>query len=146
MKRKPYGRDAGLTLRMLLTSGLLGLLFDTRQGYWLLLALAAAFGAAHALTPGHGKTLVAAYLVGERGTVWHAVVLGLVTTMTHTGMVLILAVALRLFPDSARRDLQTTLGLASGLLIAGLGFWLLLRSATPSESRLATRSASTRGR
>src|SRR5205807_10189108 len=94
-------------------------LLDRGQGLAVLLLLAAAFGAAHALTPGHGKTLVAAYLIGERGTVWHAVVLGVVTTMTHTGMVLILAVALRLFPDSARRDLQTTLGLASGLLIAG---------------------------
>ena len=34
--------------------------------------VAAGFGAVHALTPGHGKTLVAAYLIGERGTAWHA--------------------------------------------------------------------------
>src|SRR5207247_125084 len=57
--------------------GLLHLLLDPARGFWLLLLLAAGFGAIHALTPGHGKTLVAAYLVGERGTLWHAVLLGL---------------------------------------------------------------------
>src|SRR5207248_3010199 len=82
----------------------------------------------NALTPGHGKTLVAAYLVGERGTVWHACVLGLVTTLTHTGAVLILAVALRhYFPDTVPADVQTALGIGGGLLVAGLGFWLLMR-------------------
>src|SRR5579884_2777858 len=79
---------------------LLDLLLDTRLGLGLLLLLAAAFGAAHALTPGHGKTLVAAYLVGERGTAAHAVLLGVVVTLTHTSAVLILAVVLWLaFPD-----------------------------------------------
>ena len=53
--------------------------------------MAGFFGAVHALAPGHGKTLVAAYLVGEHGTVWHALILGLVTTFTHTGAVLALA-------------------------------------------------------
>jgi ABC-type nickel/cobalt efflux system permease component RcnA len=106
---------------------------DTQYGFWALLCLAAAFGAAHALTPGHGKTLVAAYLVGERGTVAHAFLLGLVTTLTHTGVVIALALALRIyFPyggmsDTARQDLQMALGLGGGLLVAGLGFWLLLR-------------------
>ena len=62
----------------------------------MLLLLAAGFGAAHALTPGHGKTLVAAYLVGERGTAWHALLLGLVTTVTHTAAVLVVAAVLPL--------------------------------------------------
>src|SRR5262245_46970115 len=70
-------------------SSLVDLLFETRRGFWMLLGLAALLGAAHALTPGHGKTLVAAYLVGERGTVGHAVLLGIVTTLTHTGAVLL---------------------------------------------------------
>ena len=59
--------------------------------------LAAGFGAVHALTPGHGKTLVAAYLVGERGTVGHAVLLGVTTTITHTAAVLAVAALLPLF-------------------------------------------------
>src|SRR4029079_3880638 len=62
----------------------LGALLEAPHGMAMLLLLAALFGAAHALTPGHGKTMVAAYLIGERGTARHAVVLGLVTTITHT--------------------------------------------------------------
>src|SRR5207237_9603499 len=64
---------------------------DTQYGFWGLLCLSAVFGAVHALTPGHGKTLVAAYLVGERGTMAHALLLGVVTTLTHTGVVIALA-------------------------------------------------------
>jgi ABC-type nickel/cobalt efflux system permease component RcnA len=110
------------------TPSLLGLLLDSERGFWVLLLLAAGFGAAHALTPGHGKTLVAAYLVGERGTVAHAIVLGLVTTLTHTGAVLVLAaVLLWFFPKAVPAHLQTALGLGGGLLVAGTGFWLLLR-------------------
>lgn len=103
-------------------------LLDTRQGLGILLLLAAAFGAVHALTPGHGKTMVAAYLVGERGTVWHALVLGIVTTLTHTSAVLILAAILPLmFPDAVPATVQALLGLVGGLLIAGLGLWLLMQ-------------------
>src|SRR5207249_3460525 len=53
---------------------------------WLILTsllLAAGLGALHALSPGHGKTVVGAYLVGSRGTARHAVFLGLVVTATH---------------------------------------------------------------
>src|SRR5262249_31628975 len=101
---------------------------DSPHGFGLLLLLAVGFGGAHALTPGHGKTLVAAYLVGERGTAWHAVVLGLVTTITHTGAGVLLSAGLVwLFPDAVAASIQTVLGFVGGLLIAGLGFWLLLR-------------------
>ena len=54
--------------------------------------LAAGLGAAHALSPGHGKTLVAAYLVGSRGTIRQAVALGLTVAFTHTAGVLVLGV------------------------------------------------------
>jgi ABC-type nickel/cobalt efflux system permease component RcnA len=93
--------------------------------------LAFLFGAAHALTPGHGKTLVAAYLVGERGTVWHALFLGLVTTLTHTGVVLILAAIMAMLPIDMQRSFQTWiingLGLVMGLMVVCIGFWLLLQ-------------------
>jgi nickel/cobalt transporter (NicO) family protein len=103
------------------------LLLDTRRGFAMLLLLAAGLGAAHALTPGHGKTLAAAYLVGERGTVWHALFLGLVTTVTHTASVLLLAFLLPVFfPNTARAGVQTALELFGGLLVAGLGLWLLM--------------------
>jgi ABC-type nickel/cobalt efflux system permease component RcnA len=106
---------------------LIHLLFDTERGVIALLLLAAAFGAVHALTPGHGKTMVAAYLVGQRGTVWHAWVLGLSTTLAHTGGVIVVALGLALWFRGARpADLQAALGLVGGLLIAGLGLWLLM--------------------
>src|SRR5262249_50888693 len=104
---------------------LLDVLLDTRQGLGVLLLLAAAVGGIHALPPGPGKTMVAAYLVGERGTVWHALVLGVVTTVTHTGAVLLIAAVLPLFPNAVSTHIQAALGLIGGLLIAGLGLWLL---------------------
>src|SRR5262245_34057221 len=107
--------------------GLLALL-DSPHGFGMLLVLAGLFGAAHALTPGHGKTLVAAYLVGERGTVGHALFLGLVTTATHTGAVLLVAALLPLLvPNAAPEKVQAVLGFGGGLLVAGMGVWLLLR-------------------
>jgi ABC-type nickel/cobalt efflux system permease component RcnA len=110
---------------------LLRLLFQSGYGYWLTMLMAAIFGAAHAMTPGHGKTLVAAYLVGEHGTAWHAVVLGVVTTLTHTGIVLLIAVILFCLPresqDSFSRLIQNGLGLAMGLIVVCMGFWLLLQ-------------------
>ena len=110
---------------------LLRLILHADYGFWLTLLLAFLFGAAHALTPGHGKTLVAAYLVGERGTVWHALFLGLVTTLTHTGVVVILAIIMTLLPNDAQltfqKWIQNGLGLILGLLVACMGFWLLLQ-------------------
>src|SRR5579885_2151101 len=57
------------------------------------LAVAFVLGAAHALTPGHGKTIVAAYLVGSRGTLRHAAFLGAMVTFTHTVSVFLLGLA-----------------------------------------------------
>jgi ABC-type nickel/cobalt efflux system permease component RcnA len=108
-------------------SSLLNLLLDTQRGIWMLLWLAVGLGAIHALTPGHGKTLVAAYLVGERGTVWHALLLGLATTLTHTGIVLGVAALLPLFfSGQVPSGVDAVLGFVGGLLVAGLGGWLLL--------------------
>jgi ABC-type nickel/cobalt efflux system permease component RcnA len=104
---------------------LLDLLLDTKRGLVVLLFLAAGFGAVHALTPGHGKTLVAAYLVGQHGTVWHALLLGLMTTLTHTGAVFILAFVFLISPEAAQA-MNYVGGLIGGLFIAALGMWLLL--------------------
>lgn len=85
-------------------------------------------GAFHALEPGHGKTVVAAYLVGSRGTARHAVILGLIVTVTHTAGVYILG-AVTLFASRyvVPERLYPWLGVMSGLIIAALGFSLFLR-------------------
>ena len=110
---------------------LLRLLLQSDYGYWLTMLLALLFGAAHALTPGHGKTLVAAYLVGERGTIWHALFLGLVTTLTHTGAVILIALIPLLLPEDLREAfinlIVNGLGLVAGLMVTCIGFWLLLQ-------------------
>jgi ABC-type nickel/cobalt efflux system permease component RcnA len=105
--------------------------FHHGQALGLLMAVAVFLGAAHALTPGHGKTLVAAYLVGERGTVGHALYLGLVTTLSHTGVVLAVAFVVWLcWGGHAPPALQAWLGLGGGLVVACLGAWLLLARLT----------------
>jgi nickel/cobalt exporter len=86
------------------------------------LAAALFWGAAHALSPGHGKTIVTAYLVGQRGTPRHAALLGLIVTITHTigvfGLGLVtLALSQFIVPDR----LYPWLNLLSGLLVVGIG-------------------------
>jgi len=94
----------------------------------LALAVAMGLGAFHALEPGHGKTLVAAYLVGSRGTMKHAFLLGLVVTAAHTaGVYLLGAVTLYASQYVVPERLYPWLGVASGVLIAGLGAILLVR-------------------
>ncbi len=101
----------------------------------LLFALAVSFvwGAMHALTPGHGKTIVGAYLVGSRGTLRHALYLGLTTTITHTlgvfalGLVTLFA-AQYIVPET----LYPWIGLLSGLFVAGIGLNLFLSRARSS--------------
>ena len=91
------------------------------------LALALFLGAAHGLEPGHGKTIVAAYLVGARGTVSNALFLGGVVTLTHTMSVILLGlVALFASQYILPEQIFPYLGTASGLLIMGLGTWLLV--------------------
>jgi ABC-type nickel/cobalt efflux system permease component RcnA len=90
------------------------------------LLLAAVLGAGHALEPGHGKTLVAAYLVGQRGTVSQAALLGLTVTFTHTFSVFLLGVVvLFLSRHVVPERLFPWLGFLSGALIAAVGISML---------------------
>ena len=105
------------------------------------LALAMLLGALHARSPGHGKTVMAAYLVGERGTVKHAVLLGIVVTVTHTWSIIALGiVSLWLRERISEQQLSFWMGIASGALIVviggvlfikRLGAFLLARRAVP---------------
>lgn len=106
-------------------------LFDSGYGIGILLLAAFLFGSAHAFTPGHGKTLVAAYLVGERGTVGHALILAIATTVAHTGSVIIVAAVLwGAYGNAVPGSTQGVLQFLGGLLVAGVGAWLLMRRIT----------------
>jgi ABC-type nickel/cobalt efflux system permease component RcnA len=104
---------------------------DPTFGVLLLSLLVAAFwGAAHALTPGHGKALVAGYLVGTRGRPRHAFALGATVTVTHTAGVFGLGlVTLALSTVIVPERLYPWLTLVSGVLVVGVGAGVLLRRA-----------------
>lgn len=85
------------------------------------------WGAAHAITPGHGKAIVAAFLVGSRSTPWHAVYLGLTVTLTHTLGVFILGF-LTVFASRywATQDLFPWIEMTSGLIVLTIGIGLFV--------------------
>ena len=85
-------------------------------------------GGLHALTPGHGKAIVAAYLVGSKGRVIDAIFLGVVVTITHTFSVIVLGIVMLVAQGFAPEDIVPWLSLFSGVLIVGIGAWLLTRN------------------
>ena len=96
-------------------------------GFVLLSLLVALFwGAAHAFSPGHGKAIVAGYLVGTRGRPRDAAMLGLIVTVTHTAGVFALgAVTLLLSAFIVPEQLYPWLNLVSALLVLGVGLTIL---------------------
>lgn len=90
------------------------------------IVIAFSIGALHALTPGHGKAISAGFLIGERGTILHALHLGLIITVTHTASVFLLGLGALLLtqyivPDTVIRWLN----FLSGLLIFVFGLYLV---------------------
>ena len=124
----PPSLSSGATLEApdrVADSGFAGLVGRSHLSALVILAsLAAAlfWGAAHALSPGHGKTIITAYLVGQRGTPRHAALLGVVVTITHTiGVFALGAVTLALSQWIVPETLYPWLNLVSGLLFVGIG-------------------------
>ena len=100
------------------------------QGSGLIGFYAAAFilGAFHALEPGHGKTVVAAYLVGSKGKTYEAVLLGAIVTITHTFSIIVLAIIAKYAAAGAGytdQQLHTSLGFIAAIFILGVGFSML---------------------
>jgi ABC-type nickel/cobalt efflux system permease component RcnA len=123
------GGDTGGPAERRSAGGFAGLFADAASGQGvLLLLLAAAFGwgALHALSPGHGKAMVAAYLIGTRGTRRDAVLLGATVTVTHTAGVFALGlVTLALSQYVLPEDLYPWLTLVSGLMVVTIGAGVL---------------------
>jgi nickel/cobalt transporter (NicO) family protein len=119
------GATRGGSVESRAEDGFAGLFADAASGQGvLLLLLAAAFGwgALHALSPGHGKAMVAAYLIGTRGTRRDAVLLGATVTVTHTiGVFALGVVTLGLSQYVLPEDLYPWLTLVSGLMVVIVG-------------------------
>jgi ABC-type nickel/cobalt efflux system permease component RcnA len=97
---------------------------------FLMLILGAAFllGAIHALGPGHGKSLMAAYLVGARGRVRDAVVLALTITFSHVFSVILIGFAAFVVMDVFWSEkVSVWLGIVSGIIITVIGIWLFIQ-------------------
>ena len=93
-------------------------LFYVLSSFWV--------GAVHAATPGHGKTIAAAYIVGARGRPIDAVILGVFVTLSHTtGIVLVGVLASLGSAWLVPQRVEAYLALATGLLVVALGLWML---------------------
>src|SRR5580658_270828 len=94
------------------------LLFFITSSFWA--------GAAHAATPGHGKTIAAAYIVGARGKPIDAVILGIFVTLSHTSGIVLVGVLASLGSTWLRpQRIETYLAVAVGILVIVLGLWML---------------------
>jgi nickel/cobalt transporter (NicO) family protein len=94
------------------------LLFFVASSFWA--------GAAHAATPGHGKTIAAAYIVGARGKPIDAVILGIFVTLSHTSGIVLVGVLASLGSTWLRpQRIEAYLAVAVGLLVIVLGLWML---------------------
>jgi nickel/cobalt exporter len=87
---------------------------------------AIALGALHAFEPGHGKTIIAAYMIGTRGRAIDGMLLGLIVTLSHTFSVIILGIIAKILAQSySEEQLHGWLGLFSAVLILAVGLWML---------------------
>ena len=104
------------------------------------LLLAMGWGALHSLSPGHGKTMVAAYLVGTRGTARHALLLGLFVTVTHTiGVIALGLVTLFASRYILPEDLFPWINLVAAALVVAVGLWAGWGRTATFRRRLAHR-------
>jgi nickel/cobalt exporter len=94
------------------------MLFYILSSFWV--------GAVHAATPGHGKTIAAAYIVGARGKPIDALILGIFVILSHTTGIILVGLFASLGSAWLQpQRIETHLALATGLLVVGLGLWML---------------------
>jgi len=105
------------------------------------LGVSVLLGALHAFAPGHGKTLMAAYLLGQRSSLRQVGIIGLTVTLTHTAGVLVLGVILSAVAITAPERIYGWLGVASGLLLLAIGASLLRQARRRAETAPRQRAA-----
>ncbi len=96
---------------------------------WLFFPMAILLGALHGLEPGHSKTMMSAFIIAIRGTVWQAFLLGLSATISHTAIIWILAFAGLHYSSRLNvEELEPYFQLATGVIVIGLACWMLYRT------------------
>jgi len=95
---------------------------------WLYVPVAILLGALHGLEPGHSKTMMAAFIIAVRGTVWQAALLGLCAALSHTLIIWILAgLALKYGSHWNVEETEPYFLLISGLIVIGMAVWTIMR-------------------
>jgi nickel/cobalt exporter len=99
------------------------------QGHgWLFFPMAILLGALHGLEPGHSKTMMTAFIVAIRGTIWQAFLLGVSATISHTAIIWMLAfIGLHYAENLNVEELEPYFQLATGIVVIGLAAWMLYR-------------------
>src|SRR5882724_9728465 len=101
---------------------------------WLFIPSAVLLGALHGMEPGHSKTMMAAFIIAVRGTVFQAVLLGLAAAFSHSLVIWALAAAALRFGSSWNADTtEPYFQIASGILILAMGAWMFWRTRRDAE-------------
>ncbi len=96
---------------------------------WLFFPMAVFLGALHGLEPGHSKTMMTAFIIGIRGSVWQAFLLGIASTFSHTAVIWILAfVGLHYSSSLNVEKLEPYFQLAIGIVVIGMACWMLYKT------------------
>ena len=96
---------------------------------WLYIPVAILLGALHGLEPGHSKTMMAAFIIAIRGTIWQAVLLGLSAAISHSLLIWVLAaLALKYGGQWNAESTEPYFHIASAVMILGLAIWMFLRT------------------
>src|SRR3954464_4123933 len=96
---------------------------------WLFVPTAILLGALHGLEPGHSKTMMAAFIIAVRGTMWQAVLLGLSAAISHSLLIwLLAALAISYGNHWNAETVEPYLQLVSAVMILGLAIWMFLRT------------------
>jgi nickel/cobalt transporter (NicO) family protein len=99
-----------------------------RGNAWLYIPAAIVLGALHGLEPGHSKTMMAAFIVAIRGTVWQALLLGVSATVSHTALIWVLAfVGLHYSGKFAAEDVEPYLQAGTGIIVIAMAAWMFWR-------------------
>src|ERR1700761_9210120 len=105
------------------------------QHAWLFIPSAILLGALHGLEPGHSKTMMAAFIIAIRGTIFQAVLLGLSAAISHSLIIwLLAAAALRYGSNWNAETTEPYFQIASAAIIAGLAVWMFWRTRREVEA------------